>query len=215
MLKTFVENSTSTGIFTPFAPQEEITRTRTSREFKADAEILHRRAVDLTTDTAELRRSALVQDLADSTEEAARKAPEELLDEISDSGMSWRDVARILGITVPAIQKWRRGGTITGSNRLKLGEVAALLGVLERNMINQGVSWLEMPVKQGVGLTRLDLWAAGRKDLLLELISDDASRTSPDGVLDTFNPNWRTELVDNAFESFVAGDGAVSVRPIQ
>jgi len=199
-----------TGGIVPF---QQLDRTKTSRELRGEAEVLHRQVLDLSGDTASLRRSSMVHELDAVAEEASRESPEVLLNRLAEAGMAWRDVARLVGVTVPAVQKWRRGGSITGANRLKLARIVGLLDVLKRNFVAEGVSWLEMPVKQGVCLSRLDLFANGSEDLVLELISDDGNEKAVDGILDRFNPRWRTTLVDDAFEAFVGGDGNMSVRP--
>ncbi|BDR52201.1 hypothetical protein KIM372_01080 [Bombiscardovia nodaiensis] len=38
----------------------------------------------------------------------SNQSMETLLEQISDLGFAWRDVARMLHVSVPAIQKWRR-----------------------------------------------------------------------------------------------------------
>jgi hypothetical protein len=127
--------------------------------------------------------------------------------------MSWRDVARVLGVSVPAVQKWRKGGEITGVNRYNLARLAAVLDLIADHLVLEAVSWLEMPIRHDVSLTRMDLLASNRHDLVLELVSDEASSTTPVAVLDAYDPAWRENLVDRAFEAFEAGDGRMSVRP--
>ncbi|MGO1177876.1 MAG: hypothetical protein ACTIME_15300 [Cellulosimicrobium funkei] len=130
--------------------------------------------------------------------------------------MAWRDVARLVGVSVPAVQKWRRGAGMTGENRLRLAGVVALLRCLERKMINAPVSWLEMPVLSDVSVTAMDMLAVDRVDLVLELATDDPilghDRTR---VLDEFEPRWRETRVDDKFEVFEASDGLLSIRPRQ
>lgn len=127
--------------------------------------------------------------------------------------MAWRDVARLLRVSVPAVQKWRRGEGMSGANRLRLARVVAALDMLKQYLISEPVSWLEMPIKEGVALTRLDLLVGNRFDLALELVSDGDEPIVVDPILDEFDPTWRESRVDTAFELFVADDGVVSIRP--
>ncbi|MCL2468353.1 MAG: helix-turn-helix transcriptional regulator [Micrococcales bacterium] len=135
-----------------------------------------------------------------------------MLDTLADLGMAWRDVARLTGVSVPAVQKWRQGGDLRGESRLRLARVVALLDALGTYFISDAVSWLEMPVMAGVALSRMDLFASGRTDLLLILASDDET-TAPTTVLDEYEPTWRFTLVDDNWEAFQAADGHTSVRP--
>ncbi|MCC2319732.1 hypothetical protein [Cellulomonas xiejunii] len=135
-----------------------------------------------------------------------------MLDELSEHGFAWRDVARMMGVTVPALQKWRRGEGMAADNRAKLARIAGLIEMLESRFVSEPASWLEMQVEPGVALTPLDLIVAGRDDLVLELAteSDTAAR---EAIYSEYNAHWRSEYVDAAFESFAAADGMMSIRP--
>lgn len=128
--------------------------------------------------------------------------------------MAWRDVARLVNVSVPAVQKWRRGDGMTGENRFRLAGVLALLVCLENKMVNQPVSWLEMPVLRDVSVSAMDLIAADRYDLVLELAADvTADEGQRIQALDEFDPAWRATRVDEKFEVFEAEDGILSIRP--
>lgn len=118
----------------------------------------------------------------------------------------------MVGVSVPALQKWRRGEGMTAENRSKLARIAGLIEMLEERFVNEPVSWLEMRVETGVALTPLDLVAAGRDDLVLELATETETAVR-ESVYAEYDPDWRSMLVDAAFESFIAADGAVSLRP--
>jgi hypothetical protein len=209
---TALFTNVSTGGRWPFSTVA-IPSTRPTADLLDRAEVLHRQVSDLQSDTAGLRRQGLVRELEDRQEVVAASSGTDLLDVLSDAGFAWRDVARLAQVSVPAVQKWRRGEGMTGANRHKIAKVVALLDVLANHFVSEPVSWLEMPVKDGVALSRLDMIADGRFDLVLELISDDGDPVSASAVLDEFEPNWRESLVDTAFEAFVASDGVVSIRP--
>lgn len=202
----------STGNLWPFSTVA-IPRTRPTAEVLDRAEVLHRLVSDLHSDTAGIRRRGLVDELEDRQQVVAASAGTDLLEVLSDTGFAWRDVARLAQVSVPAVQKWRRGEGMTGANRYRIAKLVALLDVLDNHLISEPVSWLEMPVKDGVELSRLDLAMEGRFDLVLELISDDGDPISATSVLDEFRADWRESLVDTTFETFVASDGVVSIRP--
>jgi len=204
-------NDVATGGLLPF---EGIVIPRTqSASLVAISNDVHREVRALHVDSAALRRSALLADLDDRQQAVAGTEPAKLLRALGDAGMSWRDVARLVQVSVPAVQKWRRGGDITGANRLRLARVVALLDVLDANAIAEQVSWLEMPVRDGVQISRMDMLADGRFDLVLELVSDDHTTVPVEGVLDEYEPDWRTSRVDSRFETYVDAEGIVAIRP--
>lgn len=211
--------STETGPITDIAtggirPFESVPIPATaSAALAARTQTLHRTVSDLQADTAALRRASLLELLGDRQRTVAARSGVELLRELSGAGTAWRDVARLMAVSVPAVQKWRRGEGITGANRLKLARLVALLDVLGDKMVSEPVSWLEMPVKEGVAASRMDLLVAGRYDLVLELATDEYTSIPVDEVLDQFDPEWRARFVDEHFETFVADDGVVSIRP--
>lgn len=212
MADTNLISDVVTGSLSPFA-RVAIPSTRPTAEILDRVEVLHRQVTDLHADTAGMRRRGLVDELEDRQQFVAASAGTDLLEVLSDAGFAWRDVARLAQVSVPAVQKWRRGEGMTGANRYKMAKVVALLDVLVNHFVSEPTSWLEMPVREGVALSRLDLLAENRFDLVLELISDDGDPVSAIAVLDEFKPDWRESLVDNSFETFTAPDGVVSIRP--
>ena len=211
MSETDLIPNVSTGNLWPFS-SVAIPSTRPTAEVLDRVQVLHRLVSDLHSDTVGLRRQGLVEELEDRQQVVAASAGADLLEVLSDTGFAWRDVARLAQVSVPAVQKWRRGDGMTGANRYRIAKVVALMDVLANHFVSEPVSWLEMPVKEGVELSRLDLVLEGRFDLVLELISDDGDPVSVAAVLDEFRPDWRESLADDEFETFIAPDGIVSIR---
>lgn len=178
-----------------------------------ESDVLHRQVRTLHSDSAAFRRRALTDDLEARQQRAAMSDGVHILAALSGAGLSWRDIARLAQVSVPAVQKWRRGEGISGAKRLRLAKVLALLEALEERFIAEPVSWLEMPVREDVDLSRLDLLASDRYDLVLLLVSDDANDVEVERILDEFNPEWRQHLVDSQFETFVDAEGVVAIRP--
>ncbi len=200
-----------TGAVAPFSGVR-ITRTQ-SASVLADAAELHRSVRNLGPQAAGLRRATLQHHWEDRQRAEANHDGQYLLDQLGEQGMAWRDVARMVGVSVAAVQKWRRGEGITGANRLKLAGIVALLAYLRDNMISEPVSWLEVPIRQGVSVSALDLLIAGRYDLVLELANDEHSPVeTANDVLDEFDPSWHTTRVEDRFEVFTAADGVPSIR---
>lgn len=135
---------------------------------------------------------------------------ESLLDRLSDLGFSWRDIARVVGVSVPALRKWRLGGTATGENRHRVATLVAFCDMAdERSCISDVACWLETPLDPQTPLTGLDLMASDRFDLALRLARDRDS--DPQAVLDEFEPNWR-DRYSSPVEAFTGPDGLPGLR---
>ena len=198
-----------TGSFSAFPvtiPETRVTSSAYSYEH------LHRQVSILREDVAGGRREALTLQLDGTTARWSKRGVKELLSGLRESGFSWRDVARVAGVSVPAVQKWRRGEGVNADNHLNLARIRAVLELLEDRGIEDPVSWLEMTVKQDVLLSKLDIIAMGRFDLVLELASDEFTSSSIDPLLNEFDPEWRSKFVDDRFESFVDSEGVVAIR---
>ncbi|MGH3722319.1 MAG: hypothetical protein ACRDRI_26465 [Pseudonocardiaceae bacterium] len=139
-----------------------------------------------------------------------RASTPEMLDELADLGFAWRDVAKLVGVSVAAIQKWRRGEGATGENRQKVASLLAACDlVCEHYDIQEVASWFEMPLRLGMPVTPVDLWACGRSDLVLDFAS---GHTDSEQILTSWEPCWRDRYRSD-FEAFRAADGQLSIRP--
>ena len=191
------------------ASSEIATPTRTSQDELA-AEAGHLRNVTrlLSEDVADTHLKALKLQLEARTDEAAKRSVGDLLSEVADLGISWREIARLVGVTVPAVRKWRRGEPATGVHRRSIARLIAFVHVLRSDHLVQDVeSWLEMPLSTS-SMTGLDIYALGRWELLLAHAAD---HMTSDDVLDSLEPDWRTGI-DERFEVFTAEDGEHGVR---
>ncbi|MGW4123942.1 hypoxia/intracellular survival transcriptional regulator MosR [Nocardia sp. NPDC004711] len=147
----------------------DLPRTRMTAEIVSDADVLHRQVRDLQGVTGELRRDMLIRDLEARRNEQARKAPKTILEEPSDLGFAWRDIAKITGVSVAAVTKWRRGESANELNRRRLAEVLALVDMLTDRMIEEPVSWLEARPRTAVALTPMDILAGAGHSLCWNL----------------------------------------------
>jgi hypothetical protein len=159
---------------------------------------------------ADLYRRINAFDLERRTAFKVREGIQSLLDGLAiNCGMAWNDIARLVGVSQQSVRKWRKGEPATGDNRLAVAKLAAFLDVLSELGIGDAAQWLEVPISAGYPITGLDLYAAGKIDLLLEWA--DRRIDSPERLLDQFDDEWR-EKYRTDYEIFEAGDGNLSIR---
>lgn len=174
-----------------------------------EAGSLRLRADVLGTDVKRLHQDVYISEWRQQTQKLVHQGSSQLLEQLAELGFAWRDVARMVGVSVPAVQKWRKGTQASPDNRLALASLLAAKHVLLRNTtIQDFAQWLEVPFVQDVPLTPLDLWATGAYELVFEYALE---QLSPEEVLDAFQPDWR-EAYASEWETFVAGDGGLSIR---
>ena len=171
---------------------------------------LRYRADMVNSSAASLSRDVYMLNLSERTSEAQRMSVRSLLTGLSREGVSWSVLSRLLGVTVPAIRKWRlgEGGTLP-ENRQALARLLALVAMLsEQFLIEDAISWLEMPLAPG-RVTLADGYAAGRVDLILDYA---AGWISVESMLDELDPNWRESEALIEHELFEAPDGLPAIR---
>lgn len=184
--------------------------TRTTTRIREQAGWLRNRALTVTGDIVDIHDRAVETEIDARAASLARQDAVEILDSLNERGFAWRDVARMVGVSVPALQKWRRGQSITGANRLQLARIAAVVALVEDALISDPASWLETPVKAGVSVTPLDLVADGWEKLAVQFANDHCT---PTDLLDEFDADWRQTRVDEGFETYLDEEGIRSIRP--
>jgi transcriptional regulator with XRE-family HTH domain len=163
----------------------------------------------LTSDVGEVTRRTFEHEWSVLTQQRGAASPIALLNELADMGFTWRDIARLVGVSVPAVQKWRKGERLSGDNRRKLaGLIAACDLVASHFYVDDVASWFEMPIHESAPVTPIDLWAAGEQMLLFETAS---RHLTGEEVLDRFQPEWRERYASD-FETYLASDGELSIR---
>lgn len=163
-------------------------------------------------DASVIHRDVLIAALNDRTKEQVKRSVRDMLSGLGDEGFSWRDIARVVGVTVPAVQKWRRGERASPDRVLRLGTMCALVDILGQHGVQEVASWFELRLQPEVAVTCLDLAAAGRYDLALRW-GTSRHEVPAESIFDQFDPDWRTTRVDDQFEVFLAEDGVMSIRP--
>ncbi|MDP9276120.1 MAG: hypothetical protein M3O99_11070 [Chloroflexota bacterium] len=176
-----------------------------------DAAHLRDRNEMLGSEVKQLHHETVLRSLDERAAVLGMQDPSEILDTLGmEYGLSWSTVARMIGVTPTAIRKWRRGEQITGLNRQRLALLLAFLELLKSPFpIPDPASWLDMPLSADATLTPADLYAANRRDLLVDFAS---RRQGAHAVLDAYDAEWRTRYaVDSRFEVVRAPDGELSL----
>jgi len=174
-----------------------------------DASNLRHRVAALRSDVARTHQQTYENEWDVETQMRAKQSPVALLEELSSEGFAWNDVARLLGVSVPAVKKWRNGERLTGSNRSKLARLVAAFDLLRIHFLVEDIaSWMETPLREDVPVTPIDLWIAGPPKLFFDYGSRHAT---VDQTLDSYDPEWR-ERFRSAFETFRDADGNLGLR---
>jgi hypothetical protein len=163
----------------------------------------------LTGETEDLHRDTTFTEWSTRTATRGKQAPSELLRQLGDLGFAWRDIARMVGVSVPSVQKWRRGERTTGENRRNLASLVAACDLVTKHyMVSEVASWFEMPLVNDAPITPTDLYAADRTDLVFEYAN---GHSDPEAILSEFEPDWRDRYRSD-YEVFTADDSQRSLR---
>jgi transcriptional regulator with XRE-family HTH domain len=163
----------------------------------------------LHADVGDGHRAAQLATLELHAQDRARRNIQSLLNTLSmDHGLSWSDIARVAGVSVQAVRKWRKGDTSTGDHRLVIARLVAFIDLLEGYSVQDPAGWLEMPIVRSHALRYIDLYLAGRPELLFDVA---ALRISGEQALDELDPSWR-ETTHLDHEVFLASDGELAIR---
>ncbi|MFC6239680.1 hypothetical protein [Longivirga aurantiaca] len=183
--------------------------TQTSTQLTEKAGFLRHQVRQLSDDTQGLHLDTQLNEWTDRAMRRGKEAPLELLGHLSDLGFSWRDIARMVRVSVPSVQKWRRGGKVTGDNRRMLANLVAACDLItEDYLVSEVASWFEMPLVTGIPVTPVDLYAQEQYQLLFDYAGN---HTDTETVLNQLNPDWRQQYSSD-FEVFAAEDGQLSIR---
>lgn len=202
---TLIPSVDSTGITSAAATQQDATEYSDLTESVG----FTRSTVDvISTDVRKLHNDILNREWRQDTIRRSKQGVQSLLEDISELGFSWNDVARLSGVSVPAVRKWRRGGQASGDNRMKLAALLAACDILGRHfMVEEIASWFETPMPESP-VTPMDLYCADRVDLVFELASANMESRE---ILDEFDPDWRKRY-DSPFEVVDGEDGIASIQ---
>lgn len=158
----------------------------------------------LHEDARDLHRRSLLHNLDTRTAPQAQRPVTDVLQDLAGYGFAWSAIAQLVGVSVPAVRKWRNGEAPSASNRHRLAQLVALVEFLSRDyLVDDPAGWLEVPISSEAPVTPADLYALGRTELILDWASH---RLDPQSVLDEVDPNWR-ETFASEFEVAAWHDG--------
>jgi hypothetical protein len=203
-----VDRGTAGSVITGY-PQAE-PATAASALLAQRAGWLRSQADAIGQDVANVHEEAMTYDLGQRAAAKARHGVSALLTELAvDRGMAWADIARLVGVSVSALRKWRASAGASAEHRLALARLAAFLDLLSECAIDDPAQWMEMrlPLPVGYVITPIDLYLRGGLSVLLEYAS---IRITAEQALDKIDSTWRDARSD--FESYDAPDGAKAIR---
>jgi hypothetical protein len=91
------------------APWPEISTTQTATELLTEnIGFVRSEARDLTQRYGDLHQKSIYVEWRTRTVARGKASTSEMLRELAELGFAWRDIARLVGVSVPAVQKWRR-----------------------------------------------------------------------------------------------------------
>lgn len=191
-------------------PAPSISQTRAEAALlNEETGFLRNRARLLNRDVDQLHGETSEQNLVARSVAFNTESVPDLLARLADAGFSWRDMARMLRISVPALRKWRLGDTPSPQNRQRLARVVATVDILETDCaIADVASWMEIPFFYGVSITPIDLVAASEELVAIHLAG---AHISPEDALDRVLPEWRS-AAPSSFEVVEGADGNLSIQ---
>lgn len=131
-----------------------------------------------------------------------------VLEELAETwGVAWADVARMMGVSVPALRKWRTSGGAAADNMRRLAELTAFFRLLKEVGVEEPASWISIPSVSGYTVTPRHLYKPGSAAALIDLAT---ASISPEEVLNELHPSWKTDFATD-FEVVIAEDGAPAI----
>jgi transcriptional regulator with XRE-family HTH domain len=174
-----------------------------------DADDIRHRIETLSVDAGDAHQRVYQHEWSVLTQQRKAQNPLELLNELAEEGFAWRDIARLVGVSVPAVQKWRKGDRLSGDNRHKLASLLAARDFIASHYyVDDIASWFEMRIIDGAPVTPIDLWTTGQQILFFEYVT---RHLTPEETMNEFDPEWR-ERYRSDFETFRDSDGNLGLR---
>ncbi len=177
-----------------------------------DREVLYRRAALSLDRSRENLLEGYLRQLDASTAPHAQAEPGDVVDSLTrEHGVGQLVIAQALGVSPTAVRKWRRREAATPGHRGRLARFAGLIDLLDESGVHDPGGWLCIPVSDRGTLRPLEMFSAGRADLVLLLASQI---DEPHDVLDLFDPRWRENFgVDEEYDVIEHADGSRSAVP--
>ncbi len=142
----------------------------------------------------------------------ARMSPRDVVSYVTEElGIGQLATARGVGVSPTAVRKWRRGEAARSEHRDQLSRFAAFVQLLTEMGPYDPAGWLDIPLSSESTLTPMDLFAAGRADLV---VLHAAKLAEPHETLDAFAHDWRARHpIDPDYDVVTLTDGTRAVVP--
>jgi DNA-binding transcriptional regulator YiaG len=204
----FVHGSTASVLLVPPAKVSETTIE--ALVHTRDAYAARQRAHEHHSEAVENHQSKYLGEWQQRVKSHSERSHENMLSSLWESGLSWRDIARLLKVSIAAVQKWRSGEKMAPKNFARLRDFVAAYDTVAAHKPGVDIaSWLDVPILTDVPVTPRNLWTDGDPNTFFEYALGDLK---PEAALDTFDSAWRQRYRDDGFESFVGEDGLLSIR---
>ncbi len=210
-------------IASEYAEATTTPRTTTSPSYVSTDWAMERRFLRIVADDAVRQAQVAQEQLAEATlrvqgdhsqelivaaQEFLRLEGKEVLRRLAaDYAFAWVDLSRMIGVSVPAIRKWRLDGRITAENQSKLAYLAAFARILRDRGVS-AASWLSAPMIPGYTVAPKNLYTQERAAVLLDLACDGRD---PEQVLNSVEPDWRARYDAHGFSVARFSDGTYGV----
>jgi len=172
----------------------------------------YKRTLRVARDLREDALSLIVEKLDTAKASYAQTPPSDVVAYLGETlGVPQLVIARALNVTPTAVRKWRRGESARPERRGALAAFAAMCNLLIELGLHDPAGWLDIPISSKSTLSPLDLFVAGRADLVVLL---GARLADPHEALDTFDGEWRDRYaVDPDYDIVMLRDGSRSAVP--
>lgn len=166
----------------------------------------------MNDDAAAIQLEAFRIQLDARTLQLAKQDSSSLLNELSDMGFAWRDIARMLGVSVPALRRWRQGDRPSADNLRQIAQLLAFAQIIrDDHLVFEPAQWMEVPLVHDAPVTPMDLYRQGLLEIIYDLAAD---KIAPDSVLDRAIPDWRQRYrSDWEVATDESGERFIRVKP--
>lgn len=126
-------------------------------------------------------------------------------------GLEWRRIARLLAVSVPALNKWRIGGGLAPESEQGLRRLVAFCELLAEAGVQDVAAWFLARPMQEAPFTRADLYQVGAAGDLLDSVYRGSDARE---LLDRWLPRWREALSSGTFFQPIVtfdDDGSVTI----
>jgi hypothetical protein len=209
-----VDGTVNSAVVAPEQPTAtsitSLTKTLDASEFfDLKVEALEDAQIEVEEAGADLRKSYL-SEWRERCTKWGKRGHKEMLNTLWTDGFAWVDIARSLGVSVPAIQKWRGSDTKPSpDNFRKIRDFMAAYEMLcSHNSGREIADWFEIPIVSGTPVTPFDIWRTSKPD---DFFLFAFGKKTEEETMDAFEPDWREKYLNDGFAFIQGEDGHLSI----